>query len=90
MRTSLFMPMQANLYSNRNKQSFKGIESECLRKIAEGKIGSHVICTLVEGHLRDAVTPELQEAFNAAYRSGNIRQDLEAYLERKPGLKRPE
>ena len=90
MRTNFFMPAQASFYNNKNRLSFKGIEAEFLRKIAAGKINDHILSTLVEGHLREAITPELQAAFDAAYRTGRVRRDLNAYLERKPGLTKPE
>lgn len=82
------MPVLKQL--NADIVSFKGIEAEYLRKIAAGKLDSHIIGTLLEGPLSDKMTPELQEAFNAAYKSGIGRKTLNAYLERRPELKKPE
>jgi|GEM_PF-3765008 len=88
MRTSFFVPVQTPNYNNKNV-SFKGYEAECLKKIAKGKIGSQVLSSLVEGPVNDKITPELQDAFTSAWKTGKVRSSLEAYFWRKTGLTKP-
>jgi hypothetical protein len=89
MITSFFVPAQANISNNRAGLSFKGAELNALKKIVEGKISSNPLSILVEGPVPEKVTRELQEAFNAAYRTGKCRQTLDAYATRKAGLTKP-
>ena len=71
--------------------SFKGIETEYLLKIAKGELDSHISGVLLEQPLREnEKLSELQTAFNTAYRTGKARKILNAYLERRPELKKPE
>ena len=71
--------------------SFKGIETEYLLKIAKGELDSHIIGSLLSHPLSHNENPiKLQEAFNTAYKSGTGRKTLDAYLERRPELKKPE